>query len=129
MVSICTNDTRRPVNGDWTIVEIVNTAVTAVLVLSPWLFRYSDNATATLSAVLIGALVIIATFKRDAVASTWHSFAVLVLGLCTIIAPWALEFSTLSNAVGMHVLAGIVVVAMTAINLWIRYFDQPEKTA
>jgi len=129
MVPVRTNDTGRKVNGDWTIVEIVNTAVAAVLILSPWLFRYLDTAAATLSAVLIGALVIVATFIRDAVAPTWHSVAVLVLGLCAIIAPWALEFSTISNAIGMHILAGVMVVAMTAINLWIRNFDQPAKTA
>jgi hypothetical protein len=129
MVPVRTNDIGRKVNGDLTIVEIVNTAVAAVLILSPWLFRYLDTAAATLSAVLIGALVIVATFIRDAVAPTWHSVAVLVLGLCAIIAPWALEVSTISNAVGMHVLAGIMVVAMTAINLWIRNFDQPAKTA
>ncbi|MBA1158967.1 SPW repeat domain-containing protein [Microvirga mediterraneensis] len=129
MASIHTKSTGRNVKGDWTIVEAVDTTVAAILILSPWLFRYSDTAAATLSAVLVGALVIIATFIRDSVAWAWHSLATLVLGLCAIIAPWALEFSIIPNAVGTHVLAGMAIVAMAAINLWIRHFDPPARAA
>jgi phosphatidylserine synthase len=64
-----------------TIVEIVNTVIAAMLMLSPWLFRFSDAADAAWSAALIGLLLGAVTLTRDAEAQDWQSSVTLVLGV------------------------------------------------
>ena len=113
----------------WTIVEAVNAAMAIMLIASPWTFRYADASVAMWSAVLIGLLLGATTLTRTIDARDWQGWASLALGAFALLGPWLLGFSEIKNAVGMHVTAGLAVVAMTLIDLWVHYLDQPATPA
>jgi hypothetical protein len=53
----------------------------------------------------------------------------LVLGLWLIIAPWTLEFANNAAAMRNHVIVGIVVAVLAAIELWLVHRKPPHVTA
>ena len=48
----------------------------------------------------------------------------VVLGVWAVIAPWALSFSGTAGAVTAHVIAGLIVAVLAAIELWFVH-NQP----
>lgn len=112
---------------EWSIVETVNSVAAVLLILSPWMFRYSASATATWSAVVIGLLLGVATFTRAVKVGRWPGWAILALGLCAVLAPWILGFGDIRNAAGMHVAAGLMVLVMTLLDLWVHYLEEPAS--
>jgi len=113
----------------WTIVEAVNPAMAAMLIVSPWTFRYADAPVPTWSAVLIGLLIGAATLTRTINARDWEGWASLTLGALALLAPWLLGFGEIKNGLGMHVTTGLVVVMIALINLWVHYLDQSPTPA
>jgi hypothetical protein len=114
--------------GKWTMVEIVNMAV-VLLLISPWMFRYTDTTSATITAVVTGLLLGAATITRAIGVGRWQGWASLTLGACALLGPWRLGFGEVRNAAGMHVTAGLVVLTMALIDLWGHYLEQPASPA
>lgn len=113
----------------WTTVDTISIIVAGLLILSPWMFRYTDSAVATWSAILTGILLVAIIVTRVLTERDWQDKVDLALGIWACVAPWVLGFSAVSNAAGMHVTAGLVVAVMAAIHLWIHYLEQPSETA
>ena len=106
--------------GKWTIVETLSGVMAAMLVASPWMYRYSDHAVATWTSVVIGVLLGAAILTRSAGAGGWSHLACLALGFCALLAPWLLGFEAVRNAAGLLVTAGIVVIMLNVIGLWVH---------
>ena len=98
----------------------------AMLVASPWMYRYSDHAVATWTAVVIGVLLGAAILTRSASAGNWPRLASLALGFCALLAPWLLGFGAVSNAAGLLVTTGIVVIMLNIIGLWVQHGEHPR---
>lgn len=114
--------------SEWTLADTINALVVLLLILSPWLFRYSDASTATWSAVLTGTLLGMVVVARAIRSQNWQERAILGLGIWIAVTPWALGFGEVQNAAGMHVTAGVIVAAMAALDLWVHYLDSPSET-
>jgi len=104
-------------NTDETAVDVVSGLAGLFLFVSPWLFNFATGAAAFLIYVTvrfefsfaIGALV---AFKP------WEEWINLLFGLGTIVAPWLLGFSSNTTALWSYVVAGVVVAAAAAYELW-----------
>ncbi|MBO1905455.1 SPW repeat protein [Microvirga sp. 3-52] len=112
-------------SGKWTIVETLGGAMAAMLVASPWMYRYSDHAVAMWTSVVIGVLLGAVILTRSASAGDWPRLASLALGLCALLTPWLLGFSDVRNAAGLQVTAGIVVIMLNVIGLWVHHEEHP----
>jgi uncharacterized membrane protein len=98
--------------------DIANIVVGLGLLLSPWYLGYAAETYAAWNAWIVG---VAATLIAGAALFAFHrveEWANVVLGLWTVIAPWTLGFSAVAAAMWVHVLAGIVVVILAAVNLW-----------
>ena len=88
------------------------------LFLSPWYLGYTGETYAAWNAWIVGAVVALIAIGALVAFREYEEWANLVLGLWSIIAPWALGFATMTAAVCAHVIAGIVVAALAAGNIW-----------
>lgn len=111
-------------SGKWTIVETLGGAMAAMLVASPWMYRYSDHAVATWTSVVVGVLLGAAILTRSAGTGDWSRLASLALGFCALLAPWLLGFGAVRNAAGLLVTAGIVVIMLNVIGLWVHHGEE-----
>ncbi|WP_342640239.1 SPW repeat protein [Rhodoligotrophos ferricapiens] len=109
-------------------IDIVNIVAGLGLFLSPWYLAYTGEAYAAWNAWIIGAVVALIAIGALLAFREYEEWANLVLGLWSIIAPWALGFAAVTAAVWSHVLAGIVVAVLAASNVWFIH-NRPLSTA
>jgi hypothetical protein len=101
--------------------DIVNIVAGLGLFLSPWLFGFSAEPYAAWNAWIVGAAIAViaaAALYAFYEAEEWVN---LVLGIWALIAPWVLGFSAVTAAMWVHVVAGIVVAALAAGNIWFSH--------
>jgi hypothetical protein len=107
--------------------DAANLILGAALFFSPWLFGFaagpqSENAWTT--GIVIGILSIAAL----AAFAVWEEWLNLIAGLWAIVSPWVLGFQG-TTAMTVHVVIGILVAALAAIELWIMNQNPPRLTA
>jgi SPW repeat-containing protein len=107
--------------------DVANLILGVALFFSPWIFEFAagpqtDNA--WVSGIAIGILSIAAL----AAFAVWEEWLNLVAGLWVIVSPWVLKFQG-TTAMTVHVVIGILVAALAAIELWLRYQNPPRLTA
>ena len=108
--------------------DIVNIVAGLGLFLSPWLFGFSAEAYAAWNAWIAGAAIAViaaAALYAFYEAEEWVN---LVLGIWALIAPWVLGFSAVATAMWVHMVAGIVVAALAAGNIWFSH-NRPFSAA
>jgi hypothetical protein len=107
--------------------DAANLVLGAVLFLSPWLFGFAagpQSQNAWITGIVITALSIAAL----AAFAVWEEWLNLIAGLWAIVSPWVLGFQG-TTAMTVHVIIGIIVAALAAIELWIMYQNPPRLTA
>jgi len=114
--------------SELTAINIITALTGAFLVASPWLFGFSGEQTAMWSAALIGVLAIVIALAGFVELREWEGWTSLVLGLWTLVAPWALGFSGVTAAMACHLGVGVVVAALAALELWMIH-NKPGKLA
>lgn len=98
--------------------DVINIVAGLGLLLSPWYLGYAGETFAAWNAWIIGAAVaVIAAVALFAFHRT-EEWINLVLGVWAVIAPWLLGFAAVSMAATAHVIAGLVVAIVAAVNLW-----------
>ena len=98
---------------DW-----INLVLAIGLFISPWIIGFAAETApawnAWIAAIVLGALAI-ATLSAFA---EWEEWVNLVVGLWLIVSPWLLGFAANVNAMGTHVVLGVLVVAASAWAVW-----------
>ena len=101
-----------------TVLNGINAVAGLVLLFSPWMFGFADTASAAWNAWIVGAIIAIVALSSLVALQQWEEWANVVLGVWAIVAPWALGFSALSGAVAIHVVVGLIVAVLAAVELW-----------
>ena len=94
------------------------------LVAAPYVLGYSANPTAVWTSLILGALVVIVSaykaFAHD--MANWEYWAVGILGLVAVIAPFVLGFSAQASAT---LVLGALVAILAAYQV---FFVKPPET-
>src|SRR5262249_54190551 len=109
-------------------VDVVNLIFGAWLFAAPWLYGFASGA-AGWNAWIMGALIALVAIAALAAFAEWEEWINLVLGLWVLVAPWALAFTENTSATGNHVVVGIVVAVLAAIELWLVHRKPPHGHA
>ena len=109
-------------------VDVVNLIFGAWLFAAPWLYGFASGA-AGWNAWIMGALIALVAIAALAAFAEWEEWINLLLGLWVLAAPWALAFADNAGATGNHVVVGIVVAVLAAIELWLVHHKPPHVHA
>jgi hypothetical protein len=110
-------------------IDVINVVLGAVLFLSPWLFHFVDETTASRNAWIAGALIVIASICAIAAFVEWEEWLNLLFGLWVLVSPWILGFHSIAVAMRTHVALGIGVAVLAAIELLLLHRAPPHVTA
>ncbi|MBU6503689.1 MAG: SPW repeat protein [Burkholderiales bacterium] len=99
----------------------VNCLLGLWFVLSPWVVGYQGMSGAVASAIVLGILMIIASFGAMMIPKAWEEWSQVVLGILMIIAPWVVQFSSSGDAMRTSVITGIVTLILA---LWTLLTDK-----
>lgn len=98
--------------------DIANIVAGLALLLSPWYLGYVGEPYATWNAWIVGASVALIAIAALFAFHRVEEWANVAVGLWAVIAPWVLGFSAVASATWVHVIAGLVVAILAAVNLW-----------
>jgi hypothetical protein len=108
------------------ICDVLNLVLGAFLFASPWLFGSSGPAAT--NAYACGIIVAVLSIAALAAFAVWEEWLNLIVGLWTLVSPWVLGFVG-TTAATVHVIVGIIVAVLAAIELWLMYQQPPQQTA
>jgi SPW repeat len=108
-------------------VDVINLILGAWLFLSPWIFGFAG--TAAMNAWIVGALIALVAIAALMAFTEWEEWANIVLAIWAIVAPWNLGFDGNTAAMANHVIVGIIVAVLAAVELWVTYHKPPQVTA
>lgn len=110
-----------------TALDVVNVVVGVCLALAPWVLGFVPAA--AWNAWLVGAAIALVALGALVAFREWEEWVNLVLGVWAIISPWVLGFVFSGTHAGaVHVVAGVIVAALAAIELWFTH-KRPLSTA
>lgn len=112
-------------NAKWC--DVANLILGVVLFFSPWLFGFSGGP-ASQNAYVAGIVIAVLAIAALAAFAVWEEWLNLIVGLWTLIAPWVLGFHGNRTAMTVHVVIGIAVAVLAAIELWIMSQNPPRLT-
>jgi len=108
------------------VLDIINLVLGAFLFLTPWLFDFSTGAVAW-NAWVSGAIIALVSLAALTSFAEWEEWVNLALGVWVLISPWALGFEG-TTAMYIHVVVGIIVAVLAAIELWSLHGAPPHAT-
>jgi hypothetical protein len=115
--------------SELTVINIVSAVLAAFLFASPWVMGFSDLQPASWNAWVCGLAVCVIALAAVTQLKEWEEWVNGILGLWILIAPWALGFANVANALWTHVGVGLAVTALAAIELWLIHSGPPARTA
>ncbi|WP_342729054.1 MULTISPECIES: SPW repeat protein [unclassified Bradyrhizobium] len=115
---------------NWTnakLCDVANLILGAILFLSPWLFKF-DAGTVSTNAHIVGLVMAVLAIAALAAFAVWEEWLNLIVGLWAMVSPWVLGFQAMTTATTVHVVIGIAVAALAAIELWAMSQHPPRLT-
>jgi hypothetical protein len=107
--------------------DVANLILGAFLLFSPWIFGF-DAGKITQNATLSGIVIAVLAIAALAAFAVWEEWLNLIVGLWTLVAPWVLGFQG-TKAMTVHVVVGVLVAILAAIELWIMSQHPPWLSA
>lgn len=98
--------------------DVLNLILGAFLVVSPWIFGFASGAP-TQNAVISGLVIAVLSIAALSAFAQWEEWINLVAGLWVIVSPWVLGFAS-GAAMQVHVIVGLIVAVIAAIELWME---------
>ncbi len=93
-----------------------------ILIVVPFVLNYTADATALWADIILGALVLIVSaykaITHDKVK--WEYWAVGILGILGIIAPFVLGFSVLATALWATLILGLIVAVLSGYEVFVH---------
>jgi hypothetical protein len=114
---------------NWTnakLCDVANLVLGAILFFSPWMFGF-DAGKVSQNATIAGLVIAIIAIAALAAFAVWEEWLNLVVGLWTLVSPWVLGFQG-TTAMTVHVIIGIAVAVLAAVEIWITYQTPPRLT-
>jgi hypothetical protein len=114
---------------NWTnakLCDVANLVLGAILSVSPWIFGFAAGA-ATQNAMIVGIVMAALAIAALAAFAVWEEWLNLIVGLWAVISPWVLGFAG-TTAMTVHVLIGIAVAVLAAIEIWMMTQKPPRLT-
>lgn len=117
-------------------VDAINLGLGAFLFLSPWIFGFtSDIATHTswvagtaiciVAALSIGDLFGTVSLRGFFEEEEWINLAV---GSWLVVCPWIIGMQGDATATHVHVVVGLIVATIAAVELWLVHHTPPRET-
>ena len=110
-----------------TYIDWINLLLAIALLVSPWVVGFAEGAAmsnAVVGGIIIGAIAIAALVSF----AQWEEWVNLLLGLWLLISPWVLGFTGNAGAMWTHVVIGLAVAALAAVELWLVQRHPPART-
>ncbi len=100
-----------------------------LLIIAPFVLSFQSDPPALWSTVILGLAVLIVSAYKAVTHdhARWEYWAAAIIGILAIIAPFVLGFSTLATALWASVILGIIVLILSAYELW-RMQATPHQT-
>lgn len=116
-------------------VDFINLALGGFLILSPWLHGFKSQLgwhTSWMAGAAIGVVAIFSIadlFDTVSIPAFFESeeWINLTIGSWLAICPWVLNFNDDTMAMQVHLVVGIVVAAIGAVELWVIHHRPAEK--
>ena len=100
-------------------IDIINLVLGACLAFAPWALGFTGQTAAAWNAWVAGAAIAFVAVDALANLTEWEEWANMALGIWAILAPWVLGFAEAAQAMYAHLLIGLCVAVLAAVNLWI----------
>ena len=110
-----------------TAIDLVNVVLGLCLVFAPWALGFTSEMAATRNAWIVGAAIALIALGALFAFREWEEWVNLALGVWAILAPWLLGFATVAAALYAHVIIGLIVGVLAALDLWIIH-NRPVST-
>jgi general stress protein CsbA len=101
-----------------TAIDLVNVVLGLCLVFAPWALGFTSEMAATRNAWIVGAAIALIALGALFAFREWEEWVNLALGVWAILASWLLGFATVAAALYAHVIIGLIVGALAALDLW-----------
>ena len=114
---------------NWTnakLCDVANLILGAVLFFSPWMFGF-DAGKVSENAYISGIVIAVLAIAALAAFTVWEEWLNLIVGLWVLVSPWVLGFQGTTRPMAVHVVVGIVVAVLAAIEIWMT--APPRLTA
>ena len=113
-------------NAKWC--DVANLILGAFLFFSPWIFGF-DAGKVSQNAYIAGIVIAVLAIAALAAFAVWEEWLNLIVGLWVLVSPWVLGFHGTTRPMAVHVVAGIAVAVLAAIELWMHSQIPPRLTA
>ena len=107
--------------------DVANLILGAVLFFSPWMFGFAAGAQSQ-NAAISGIVIAVISIAALAAFAVWEEWLNLIVGLWVVVSPWVLGFQG-TTAMTTHVVIGLIVAVLAAIELWLLQQNPPRLTA
>ncbi len=108
---------------DW-----ANLVLAILLVISPWVLAYSTGI-AMYNAVIVGLVIGLVAIGALVAFAQWEEWVNLILGAWAVISPFVLGFAAITAALWTHVVIGLLVAVLAAVELWSVMRPPPTQSA
>ncbi len=115
---------------NWTnakLCDVANLILGAFLFFSPWIFGFGAGH-ASQNAYVSGIVIAVLAIAALAAFAVWEEWLNLIVGLWTLVSPWVLGFYGDKTPMTVHVVVGILVAVLAAVELWIMSQNPPRLT-
>jgi hypothetical protein len=121
---------KEDVMNEWSnakLCDVANLVLGAILLASPWIFGFASGA-ASNNALVSGVIIAVISIAALAAFAVWEEWLNLIVGLWVLASPWVLGFAG-STAMQVHIVIGVIVAVLAALEIWILYQRPPRRTA
>jgi hypothetical protein len=115
---------------NWTnakLCDVANLILGVILFFAPWIFNF-DAGKVSQNAMIAGIVIAVLAIAALAAYAVWEEWLNLIVGLWVLVSPWVLQFQGATREMTVHVIIGIAVAVLAAIEIWIMSQNPPRLT-